>query len=455
MSNVKSMKSLKNCTTIVDEDMEVIPRFTRSPYYPLAVKRGYGSILEDADGNEYIDFLSSAAVLNVGSCHPKVVKAIIEQTQELIHYTAGYMYMEAQVELAKKLIEITPGTFKKKVAFGVSGSDAIDGVIKLARAYTGRSKIISFTKSYHGSTYGAISVSTVSLNMRRKIGPLLPDIHHIPYPDCYRCDFGKEEASCNMECLEQLKINFNSYLPAEEVAGIIIEPIAGDAGLVVPPQKCIDALYKICKEHGILLISDEVQQGFGRTGKWFGIENFDIVPDIIAMGKGISSGMPLSAIVASDEIMESLDDPAHLFTMAGNPVCCKAALATIEIIKEEDLLDYTLQIGKYLKERFQKLQGQYSIIGDVRGLGLSIGVDLIKDKLTKEQNYEAAAKICYRCWEKGLIVTFFANCVLRIQPPLNITKEEIDRALEIIEEAINDYLEDDIPDEVLEIAKGW
>lgn len=455
MDSVKSVKDLKNCNRIVDEDMEVIPEFTRSPYYPLAVKRGLGSILEDADGNEYIDFLSSAAVLNVGSCHPKVVDAIIEQAKDLIHYTPGYMYMEAQVELAKKLIEITPGTFKKKVAFGVSGSDAIDGVIKLARAYTGRSKIISFTKSYHGSTYGAISVSTVSLNMRRKIGPLLPDIFHISYPDCYRCDFGKEESSCNMECLEQLKLNFSSYLPPEEVAGIIMEPIAGDAGIVVPPQKYMDALYKICKEYGILLISDEVQQGFGRTGKWFGIENFNIVPDITAMGKAISSGMPLSAIVASSEIMDSLDDPAHLFTMAGNPVCCKAALATIEVIEEENLLDYTLEIGKYLIEAFQKMQDKYPVIGDIRGLGLSIGVDLVKNKVTREQNYEAAAKICYRCWEKGLIVTFFASSVLRIQPPLNITKEEIDRALNIIEESINDYLGGDIPDEVLEIAKGW
>lgn len=449
------MKKLDKCTMIVDQDIQVIPQFTRSPYYPLAVKKGYGSILEDVDGNKYIDFLSSAAVLNVGSCHPKVVQAIIDQTKELIHYTPGYMYLEAQVELAKKLIEITPGTFKKKVAFGLSGSDAIDGVIKLARAYTGRRKIISFTKSYHGSTYGAISVSTVSLNMRRKIGPLLPDIYHISYPDCYRCDFGQDLENCRMECLEQLKINFKSYLPPEEVAGIIMESIAGDAGLVVPPQKYIDGLYNICKEHGILFISDEVQQGFGRTGRWFGIDNFNIVPDIIAMGKGISSGMPLSAIVASSEIMDSLDDPAHLFTMSGNPVSCKAALATIQVIEEENLLAYTLKTGEYVRECFRKMKEKYSIIGDVRGLGLSIGVDLIKNIDTKERNYEAAAKICYRCWEKGLIVTFFANSVLRIQPPLNISKKEVDAALDIIEEAINDYLEGDIPDEVLEIAKGW
>lgn len=452
---MNTIKKLKNCETIVEEDVKVIPNFTRSPYYPLAVKKGSGSILEDADGNKYIDFLSSAAALNVGSCHPKVVQAIIDQAKDLIHYTPGYMYMEAQIELANKLIEITPGTFEKKVAYGVSGSDAIDGAIKLARASTGRSKIISFTKSYHGSTYGAISVSTVSLNMRRKIGPLLPDIYHIPYPDCYRCEFGKKEESCNMECLGQLRSKFKSYLPPEEVAGIIMESIAGDAGLVVPPLKYMDELNKICKEHGILLIIDEIQQGFGRTGKWFGIENFNIIPDIIVMGKAISSGMPLSAIVASSKIMDSLEDPAHLFTMAGNPVCCKAALATIEVIEEENLLEHTLEIGQYLINRFRKMKDKYPIIGDVRGLGLSIGVDLIKDEVTREPNYEAAAKICYRSWEKGLIVTFFANCVLRIQPPLNITREEIDQALLIIEESFDDYLGGDIPDKVLEIAKGW
>ncbi|WZL74028.1 aspartate aminotransferase family protein [Clostridiaceae bacterium 35-E11] len=449
------MRKIENCMKVVEEDIRVIPKFTRSSYYPLVVKKGHGSIVEDADGNKYIDFLSSAAVLNVGSCHPKVVQAIIDQTKELIHYTPGYMYLEEQVDLAKKLITITPGKYKKKVAFGLSGSDALDGVIKLARAYTGRNKIISFTQSYHGSTYGAISVSTVSLNMRRKIGPLLPDIFHANYPDCYRCVFGKNEENCNLECLEQLKINFKSFLPPEEVGGIIVEPIAGDAGLVIPPQKYMDELYNVCKENKILFISDEVQQGFGRTGKWFGIENYNIVPDIIAMGKGIASGMPLSAIAGRDKIMKSLEDPAHLFTMSGNPITCKAALATIQVIEEENLLEYTRKTGAYVKESFLKMKDKYSIIGDVRGLGLSIGVDLIKNKETKERNYEAAAKICYRCWEKGLILTFFANSVLRIQPPLNITKKEIDTALEIIEEAMTEYLNGNIPDKVLEVAKGW
>ncbi|MBZ2174637.1 aspartate aminotransferase family protein [Schnuerera sp. xch1] len=446
---------IDNCIDIVKEDDKVICPSARVPYYPLVVKRGRGAIIEDVDGNNYIDLLSSAAALNTGHTHPKVVDAIIKQAKEFIHYTPAYMYHESLVKLAKELIDITPGHFNKKVAFGLSGSDANDGVIKLARAYTGRSKIITYIQSYHGSTYGAISMSALSLNMRRKIGPLVPDIHHIPYPDCYRCLFDKNEEICDLECLKLLENDFKHYIPIEEVAAIVIEPIAGDAGLVIPPKKYIDKLYSLCKEYQILFVSEEVQQGFGRTGKWFGINHFDIEPDIVVMAKSIASGMPMSAIVAKEEIMQSMGAPAHLFTMGGNPIACRAALATIEVIKEENLINHSKELGEYVKERFNEMKDKYSLIGDVRGLGLSIGVDLVKDRDTKEKAQNAAAKICYRCWEKGVLLTFFSNSVLRIQPPLVINKEQIDKALNIIEESINEYINGHIPDEVLEIAKGW
>lgn len=447
--------NVDKCMKVVREDEKVISPAAKMPYFPLVIKRGRGAIVEDIDGNRYIDLLSSAAALNVGHCHPKVVEAVIQQVQEFIHYTPVYTYHEPQVALAKELIQITPGNFKKRVAFGLSGSDANDGMIKLARAYTGRSKIISFIQSYHGSTYGAISLSALSLNMRRKIGPLVPEIYHIPYPDCYRCAFGQRGGSCNIECLKQLEIAFNHYLPPEEVAAVIMESIAGDAGLVVPPKKYMEKLYSICKKNGILFVSEEVQQGFGRTGKWFGIEHFGIVPDAIIMGKSIASGMPMSAIVAREEIMRVWEAPAHLFTTGGNPVSCKAAMATIQIIREENLLEHTQELGVYAMERLHKMKEKYYLIGDVRGLGLSIGVDLVKDRETREKNKEAAAKICYRCWEKGVILTFFATNVLRIQPPLVITREEMDKALDVLEEAIGEYIAGDIPDEVLRIAKGW
>lgn len=341
------------------------------------------------------------------------------------------------------------------MVFGLSGSDANDGVIKLARAYTGRSKIITYIQSYHGATYGALSMSAISTSMRIKVGPLVPDIHHIPYPDCYRCLFGKNEENCNMECFTFLENAFKYYIPIEEVAAIVIEPIAGDAGIIVPPKRYMDRLYSLCKEHEILFVSEEVQQGFGRTGKWFGIEHFNIQPDMIVMGKSIASGLPLSAIVAREEIIESLGTPGHLFTTGGNPIACRAALATIEVIREENLIDSAKELGAYTKERFIKMKDKYPLIGDVRGLGLSIGVDLVKDRLTKVKDRNAAAKVCYRCWEKGVLVTFFSNNVLRIQPPLVISREQIDKALDIIEESIMEYIEGSIPDEVLEVAKGW
>lgn len=443
------------CIKVVKEDGEVISPASRMPYYPMVVKRGRGAILEDIDGNRYIDLFSSAAALNTGHSHPKVVAAINDQIQYFIHYTTAYMYHEPLVRLAKELIQITPGSFKKMVSFGLSGSDANDGMIKLARAYTGRSKIISFIQAYHGSTYGALSLTALSLNMRRKIGPLLPDVHHIPYPDCYRCLYGKQESNCRLECLKELENAFKYYLPPEDVAAVIIEPIAGDAGLIVPPKKYMENLYNICKQNGILFAVDEVQQGFGRTGRWFGIDNFALAPDIVVMGKAIASGMPLSAIVAREEIMRAWEAPAHLFTLGGNIVSCRAALATIEVIREENLLEHTCELGMYAKKRFNQLKEKYELIGDVRGIGLSIGIDLVKDRVTKEKAKEAAAKICYHCWERGVVVTFFANNVIRIQPPLVITKEELGRAIDVIESSIIDYMNGDIPDDVLKVAMGW
>ncbi|WMJ79320.1 aspartate aminotransferase family protein [Clostridium sp. MB40-C1] len=448
-------KNIDKCKSIVEKDKEIYAQAGKLPYFPLAVKKGQGAIIEDADGNQYIDMLASAAMLNTGHCHPKIVEAITNQAKDFVHYIYPYVYHEPLVELAKQIIDITPGNFEKRIIFGLTGSDANDGMIKFARAYTGRSKIISFIGSYHGSTYGAISLSALNLNMRRKIGPLLPEIHHIHYPDCYRCRFEKKECTCNLECINELENAFKYYLAPEEVAAILIEPIAGDAGFIVPPKKYMDKLYSICKENGILFVVDEVQQGFGRTGEWFGIDNFNIEPDMVVLGKSIASGMPMSAIVGRKEIMESLDAPAHTFTGTANPLSCKAATATLQVIREEKLIERSKTLGEYMKSRFIEMQKKYEIIGDVRGVGMTIGVDLVKDRTTKERDTNAAAKICYRAWENGVLVTFVSSNVLRIQPPLVINKEQIDRALDIIENSIKSYLNNEISDEVLEISKGW
>lgn len=448
-------ENIKKCNAVVAEDERVVSRASRMAYYPLVIKKGNGALIEDIDGNQYIDLLSSAAALNTGHSHARIVKAIKEQVDSFIHYTTGYTYNEFQVQLASKLIEVTPGNFKKKVSFGLSGSDANDGAIKLARAYTGKTNIISFIGSYHGSTYGSLSLSAISINMRKKIGPFLPGIHHMPYPDCRRCLFGKEEENCGLECLKYIKKSFNSYLPSDDIAAVIIEPIAGDAGLIIPPRKYMEELYKMCREMGILFISEEVQQGFGRTGRWFAIEHFGIVPDMIVMGKSIAAGMPLSALVAREEIIDSLESPAHAFTMEGNPVCCRAGIENIEVIEEENLMEKAALLGEYAINRFKELAEKYEIIGDVRGLGLSIGVELVKDKETKEKHREAASKICYRCYEKGVILIFIADSVLRIQPPLVITKEQLDKSIDIVEESIKEYMNGEIPDDVLNIVQGW
>lgn len=447
--------NVENCTKLVNDDKEIYSQASRLAYFPLVIKKGKGVKLFDIDGNEFIDFLSSAGAINTGHAHPKIVEAIQKQASEIVHYTTAYMYNESLVKLSHKLSDITPGDFKKRVVFGLSGSDANDGMIKFVRAYTNRPKIISFVGAYHGSTFGALSLSAISLNMRRKVGPLLSDIHHFEYPNCYRCAFGQSEETCSAECLKQIERAFTQYLPPEEVAAIVFEPIAGDAGLIVPPKFYVEKLYELCQKHGILFVSEEVQQGFGRTGKWFGIENFDIVPDLIVMGKSIASGMPLSAIVARSEIIESLDSPAHLFTMSGHPVSCEASLATIQVIEDEFLLKNSEDMGEYIKSQFERLSEKFDMIGEIRGKGLSIGVEIVKNRETKEKDLVATAKISYRCWEKGLILINLAGNVLRVQPPLVINKEEIDQAMAIIEATMQEFIDNKIPDSVLEVAQGW
>ncbi len=450
------MKNLSRCLELVKEDQAITSPGAKVPYYPLAVKKGRGAIIEDLDGNLYIDLLSSAGAINTGHCHPKVVEAIKKQAENLILYTHAYMYQEPIVQLTKELIAITPGDYRKRVFYGLCGSDANDGAIKMARVATGRSKIVSFIRSYHGSTYGAISLSAISLPMTRKIGPLLPEIFHVPYPDPYRPPLpGMTPDQVADYCIEQIQIAFDNYMPAEEVAAFIIEPIQGDSGLIVPPAKFMKDLRSLCDRHGILLISEEVQQGFGRTGKWFGIENFGVVPDAVIMGKAIASGLPLSAVAARAELIECLEAPVHLFTAGGNPVCCAASTATIGVLREENILAHAAELGERTRSRFRGMQKKYDFIGDVRGIGLSIGVDLVTDRDTKERHRAAAAKICYRAWEKGLLLSFFSGSVLRVQPPLVISDEEMSRALDIIEESMDEFQKGQIPDSVLETVKGW
>ncbi len=437
---------------IIRRDEEFISPSIRIPFFPMAVRTGTGAEIEDWEGKRYIDFLSAAAIANVGHQHPRVVAAIQEQAAELVHYNGAYAYHRPLADVLGAIARIAPVTAPKRVALGLSGGDANDGAIKLARAATGRQKIIAFYRSYHGNTYGALSLSSISLNMRKGFGPFLPEIHHIPYPDPYRSPHG---LSAGETCLEHLRMMLEGTVPGEEVAAVVWEPIQGDAGVIVPSPEFVQGLAEICRHYGILLVAEEVQTGMGRTGRWFACEHFGLQPDILIIGKALGAGMPISAIVAREELMSHWMSPGHVFCTAQNPICCRAALACIEVIEEEKLLGRAQAMGEYLTKEFLGMKERYEVIGDVRGLGLLLGVDLVLDRKSRRRAREITAKVSWRCWEKGLFVTFFSGSVLRICPPLVIKQEQADRALGILEESLADVLAGKVPDSVLSRVRGW
>lgn len=439
---------------LIKEDAQYFAKSGRIKYYPLAIDHGYGATLVDIEGKEYIDLLSSASSQNVGHAPKRVTEAIKAQVDKFVHYTPAYMYHEPLVRLSKKLINITPGDFEKRVTFGLSGSDANDAIIKFSRAYTGRPYVISFANAYHGSTFGALSMSSISLNMRKNYGPLLNGFYHIPFPDKYRGMFEQVQPNTVEEYLAPLKTMFKQYVPPEEVACIVVETIQGDGGLLEPVPGYFEALQQLCQEHGILIAVDDIQQGLGRTGTWSSVEHFNFTPDLITFGKSLAGGLPMSALVGRKEIMESLEAPAHLFTTGANPVSCEAALATLEMIEEENLLQESTDKGHYVKNRMNTWLERYDSVGDVRGLGLSIGVDIVSDKVNKTRDPEAALKICNYCFEHGVVIIAITGNVLRFQPPLVITYDQLDYALDTIEAALQ-ALEKGGLDQYDVVGQGW
>ena len=407
-------------------------------YFDICLESAKGAILKDLDGNEYIDLLATASAMNVGHSHPKVVAAMEKQMKTLLHYTPAYFYNPKVEQLAQRLIDLTPGDFEKKVLFGNSGSDANDGMMKFARAYTGRKTIVSFVGAYHGSTYGSMTLSAVSLNMRRKMTPLVSGVEYIPFPNTYDRKENESEKEFVDRYWGYFENALNTYLPVDEIAGIIIEAIQGDGGFLKMPQEYMDRLYKFTRDHNIVFAVDEINQGLGRTGKMWSIEHFGIAPDILTTAKSLASGMPLSAIVGRKEIMDSLEAPGHLFTTSGNPVCCAAALASFDIIEEENLVEKSRKDGEYVRERFEKMQEKYPVIGDVRIYGLNGGVELVKDRKTKEPDSESASKLITYLMQNGVLMITVKGNVLRFQPPLVITRDQLDKALDTIEKGFSE-----------------
>src|SRR5512136_1080272 len=404
--------------------------------YPLVVKKAKGIWVKDVDGNRFLDFTSGIAVCNTGHCHPKVVEAIHRQAEKLIHMSGSDFYYSLQSSLAAKLSEITPGPKKKKVFFGNSGAEAIEAALKLARYHTKRPRILAFLGAFHGRTMGALSLTASKVIHEKGFSPLVPGITHVPYAYCYRCPYHQgPHPVCGCACIDWIREDlFKRSIPPEEVAAIFVEPIQGEGGYIVPPPDFHQKLYQLAKEFGILFVADEVQSGMGRTGKMMAIEHWGIVPDIIALAKGLASGMPLGATVAQSEVMDWVPG-SHASTFGGNPISCRAALATIELL-EEGLIENASRIGGYILEELIQLQKEFELIGDIRGKGLMIGVELVKDPETKEKAIEERSKVIQACFEKGLLILGCGENVVRFMPPLIITRREADTGLTIFEEVL-------------------
>jgi 4-aminobutyrate aminotransferase len=406
--------------------------------YPLVVKRAKGAWVEDVDSNRFLDFTSGIAVTNTGHCHPRVVEAIRRQAERLIHMSGSDFYYDLQSTLAAKLSEITPGPKEKRVFFGNSGAEAIEAALKLARYHTKRPRVLAFLGAFHGRTMGALSLTASKVIHEKGFSPLVPGVTHVPYAYCYRCPYHHQTyPGCSLACVEWIREDlFKRSLPPEEVAAIFVEPIQGEGGYIVPPPEFHQNLFDLAKDFGILFVADEVQTGMGRTGKMMAIEHWGVVPDIIALAKGIASGMPLGATVSQSEVMDWVPG-SHASTFGGNPISCQAALTTIELL-QEGLIENASRLGRYLLEKLKELQKRFHLIGDVRGKGLMIGVEIVKDPETKEKGIEEKNAIIQACFEKGLLILGCGENVIRFIPPLIITKSEVNTALTIFEEVLGE-----------------
>jgi 4-aminobutyrate aminotransferase len=420
---------------IAADDRLISPSYTRS--YPLVAKRGRGIRIEDADGNEFLDFAAGIAVASTGHCHPEVVAAIQKQAAELIHISGTDFYNEPLTQLAEKLSAIAPMRGPHKIFYGNSGAEAIECALKLARYHTGRQHIIAFLGAFHGRTMGALSLTASKPQQKRRFAPLVPGVTHVRYPYAYRgCSGGaQEEEAFSLGCARFIEEKlFKSVLPAEEVAAIFVEPIQGEGGYVVAPDNFMRELRGICDRHGILLVVDEVQSGAGRTGKWWAIEHTGVEPDIVCMAKGIASGMPLSVCMSRAEIMDWAPG-SHASTFGGNPVSIAAALATLDILSREGMAN-AARVGGMMLERLNGWKKTHPLVGDVRGRGLMIGVELVKDKATREPASAVRNRVETLAFERGLMVLGCGETTLRICPPLIVSEQEATVALDILEEAI-------------------
>jgi 4-aminobutyrate aminotransferase len=418
---------------LVKKDEKFIsPSYGR--FYPLVVESGKGCIVKDVDGNEYIDFNSGLVCMAVGHNHPKVVAAIKNQCDRFLHYSNTDFFYREVVDLAEKLAQITPGSPEKKVYFGNSGAEAIEAAVKLAKWHSRRQLFIGFTGAFHGRTIGALSFTASKPTQRRYFFPLMPGVTHVPYAYCYRCAYKLTYPECHYWCVDFIDEQvLQKYLPPEDTAAILFESIQGEGGYVVPPPEYFQRMKKLADKYGLLLIDDEVQSGMGRTGKWFAIEHWGVEPDILCTAKALASGLPLGATIAKAKIMDWVQG-SHASTFGGNPLSCVAASAVIDVVRDEKLLENANKQGAYIMKRLEELKEQSEIVGDVRGKGLMIGMEIVEDKESKKPAPQKVTEIMMRSWKRGINVISCGASTIRVAPPLIITRDLVDSALDIIED---------------------
>jgi 4-aminobutyrate aminotransferase len=415
----------------------VSPSYTRM--YPLVVENAAGLWIEDVDGNRFLDFTAGIAVNATGHCHPHVVKAIQTQAEKLLHMSGTDFYYSPQILLAEKLSSLVKSKGKKRVYFGNSGAEAVEAAFKLARWHTKREINLAFFGAFHGRTMGALSLTASKTIQKKHYNPFVPGITHIPFAYCYRCAYNLTYPQCELFCVRWVEDTlFRTTVPPEEVAAIFVEPIQGEGGYIVPPPDFHREMNRIAKKYGILYVADEVQSGMGRTGKMFAMEHFGVTPDIIAIAKGVASGLPLGAMVAPAGIM-NWEAGSHASTFGGNPLSCQAAMATIELLEKSLMQNATIQ-GKRLMDGLKHLQNVYVCMGDVRGKGLMIGVELVKDRETKEPATDWRAQILRKTFEKGLLLLGCGENSIRFCPSLTVNAEEVDKCLNIFEEAVKEVV---------------
>lgn len=434
---VKTELPGKKAKEIISKDT----RFSSSSYikeYPLVIKRGEGAVVVDVDDNRFLDFMAGIAVNVTGHSHPKVVDAVKRQSEKFFHICSTDFYYQSFADLCERLAKIVPMSGEKSVFLNNSGSEAVETAIKLARYHTKRPYIIAFLGAFHGRTMGALSLTASKAKQRAFFSPLMPGVYHVPYGYCYRCPYHLTYDSCEIYCAEAIeRILCNSLMSPDEIAAIFVEPIQGEGGYIVPPQEFHKKLREFTDKHNILLILDEIQSGMGRTGKFLAIENFNVEPDVVLLAKGLASGLPLGAVISKKKFM-TWKSGTHGSTFGGNPIACEAALATLDLI-EEELMANAAKMGDRLINKLKNLKKENSLIGDVRGLGLMIGVELIKDQRTKEPASREVHEIVNQAFRKGLLLLPCGENVIRFSPPLVISSKEVDTAVEIFREVISQY----------------